>query len=253
MTEPTERRADVPETWEHQHMTALRNAICATIPEGEPIGDDFLVAQPGKLAAEVKRLQERIEHLDAELNKGDSWAWIRSKFEKSRAKFRWYKPRTDNLSGTRYEVMGWLHCLFADAAPTVFIDITLEHQKRTDEAEAAVAALTRELAEARTQFEAERVKNARLSAPVSDEDAQVFSTSGMRSINKRLQAMIVYRATGKHAHEFRCHDPGDQGDGCLHDEEGRREHPCSVCGLTAKQIKSAARASAQPQEERHAE
>ena len=82
-------------------------------------------------------LEERNARLEKELDSGDSWAWIRAKFEKAKDKFRWYKPRRDSLIGTRYEVMGWLHCLFSEADPKVFIDITLEHQKRTDEAEAA--------------------------------------------------------------------------------------------------------------------
>ena len=86
-------------------------------------------------------LEETNARIEKELNAGDSWAWIRAKFEKSKDKFRWFTPRTDELIGTRYEVMGWLHCLFADADPTVFIDITLEHQKRTDEAEAKLRAL----------------------------------------------------------------------------------------------------------------
>lgn len=88
------------------------------------------------IEAKIDKLEERNAQLEKELDAGDSWAWIRAKFEKSKDKFRWYKPRADGLIGTRYEVMGWLHCLFADADPTVFIDITLEHQKRTDEAEA---------------------------------------------------------------------------------------------------------------------
>lgn len=88
------------------------------------------------LIERIAKLEKRNAHLEKELDAGDSWAWIRAKFERGKDKFRWYKPRTDSLLGTRYEVMGWLHCLFADADPKVFIDITLEHQKRTDEAEA---------------------------------------------------------------------------------------------------------------------
>ena len=88
------------------------------------------------IEAKINNLEERNAQLQKELDAGDSWAWIRAKFESGKDKFRWYKPRTDELIGTRYEVMGWLHCLFADADPTVFIDITTEHQKRTDQAEA---------------------------------------------------------------------------------------------------------------------
>jgi hypothetical protein len=97
-------------------------------------------AELAKERDEAKRETAKVKEWNAKLNKdldaGDSWAWIRSKFEKSSGKFRWYKPRTDELAGTRYEVMGWLHCLFADADSKVFIDITLEHQKRTETAEA---------------------------------------------------------------------------------------------------------------------
>lgn len=74
-------------------------------------------------------------HLSDELDKGDSWAWIRCKFEKCRTQFKWHTPRQDSLKGTRYEVMGWLHVLFAHADPQIYIDITMEHQKRCDEAE----------------------------------------------------------------------------------------------------------------------
>jgi hypothetical protein len=108
-----------------------------------------------KIAAQAGGNDARI---NKELDAGDSWAWIRAKFERSGDKYRWYKPRTDELVGTRYEVMGWLHCLFADTDPTVFIDITLEHQKRTDEAEAENDAL--------------KAQVKRLEAPVSDEELQ---------------------------------------------------------------------------------
>jgi hypothetical protein len=108
-------------------------------------------------AIDIVLVQRRAER-EGVMATGDSWAWIRAKFERSGDKYRWYKPRTDELVGTRYEVMGWLHCLFADTDPTVFIDITLEHQKRTDEAEAENDAL-------KAQVE-------RLKAPVSDEELQ---------------------------------------------------------------------------------
>lgn len=93
------------------------------------------------MLAEIAVQKRKIDRLESELNAGDSWAWIRGKFEKSKDKFRWYTPRTDGLVSTRYEVMGWLHCLFADADPTVFIDIALEHQKKADDAEQEIAAL----------------------------------------------------------------------------------------------------------------
>lgn len=83
----------------------------------------------------IRTLEETKERLNKELDAGDSWAWIRTKFEKCRTQFKWYTPRTDSLVGTRYEVMGWLHVLFAHADPKVYIDITLEHQKKADDAE----------------------------------------------------------------------------------------------------------------------
>ena len=87
----------------------------------------------------VAKSESWAERLSAELDKGDSWAWIRSKFEKCRTQFKWYTPRTDSLVGTRYEVMGWLHVLFAHADPKVYMDITMEQQKKADDAEAKLA------------------------------------------------------------------------------------------------------------------
>jgi len=84
--------------------------------------------------AELETLRARVERLEAELDKGDSWTWIRAKFEKCRTQFAWYTPRKDSLVGTRYEVMGWLHVLFAHADPKVYIDITMEHQEMADQA-----------------------------------------------------------------------------------------------------------------------
>ena len=95
----------------------------------------FVGSEIRELIVRVAKCESWNEKLSAELDKGDSWAWIRSKFEKCRTQFKWYTPRTDSLIGTRYEVMGWLHVLFAHADPKVYIDITMEHQKRTDEAE----------------------------------------------------------------------------------------------------------------------
>ncbi len=126
-------------SWLEQHAYDLRNAIAAT--DESITSDEQILAQPGKMKERIAKLEERNAQLEKELDAGDSWAWIRAKFERSKDKFRWYHPRTDELIGTRYEVMGWLHCLFADADPTVFIDITLEHQKRTDEAEAELREL----------------------------------------------------------------------------------------------------------------
>ena len=91
------------------------------------------------LIMRVAQSEQWASKLSAELDKGDSWAWIRGKFEKCRTQFKWHTPRADSLAGTRYEVMGWLHVLFAHADPQVYIDITIEHQKRTDEAEAKLA------------------------------------------------------------------------------------------------------------------
>ena len=87
------------------------------------------------LIVRVAEAEAWASRLSAELDKGDSWAWIRSKMEKCRTQFKWYTPRTDSLIGTRYEVMGWLHVLFAHADPKVYIDITIEQQKKADDAE----------------------------------------------------------------------------------------------------------------------
>ena len=91
------------------------------------------------LIVRVAEAESWASRLSAELDKGDSWAWIRSKMEKCRTQFKWYTPRTDSLIGTRYEVMGWLHVLFAHADPKVYIDITMEQQKKADDAEAKLA------------------------------------------------------------------------------------------------------------------
>jgi hypothetical protein len=91
-------------------------------------------------------LEERKAELEKQLDAGDSWAWIRAKFENAGRNYRWFKPREwanrDSLVGTRYEVMGWLHCIFgeADSART-YLEICLEQQKRADEAEAERDAL----------------------------------------------------------------------------------------------------------------
>ncbi len=90
-----------------------------------------------QLRADIYKIEARqrwADSLSKELDKGDSWAWIREKFERCRTQFKWYTPREDNLKGTRYEVMGWLHVLFAHADPKVYIDITVEHQKKADDA-----------------------------------------------------------------------------------------------------------------------
>jgi hypothetical protein len=90
----------------------------------------------------LAKAEARRDELDAELDKGDSWAWIRRKFEKAGRNYRWFKPREwadgrNSLVGTRYEVMGWLHCIFgeADVART-YLEICLEQQERADDAEA---------------------------------------------------------------------------------------------------------------------
>jgi hypothetical protein len=106
-----------------------------------------LIERIGRVEADLAAKSALVAYLEAELDKGDSWAWIRSKFERSGERFRWYRPRTDSLVGTRYEVMGWLHCLFADASPKVYIDIALEHQKQADDAHDEIARLKVEIAE----------------------------------------------------------------------------------------------------------
>lgn len=122
---------------------------------------------------------ERIDDIEAELNKGDSWAWIRQKFERAGRNYRWFKPREakDSLVGTRYEVMGWLHCLFgeADTARTAW-EICLEQQKKADEAEAQAARLVTQIEDDRKRFglnEATRVEQiATLTAEVKRVEAQ---------------------------------------------------------------------------------
>jgi hypothetical protein len=144
-------------------------------------------------AERCSKAEARVRELNAELDAGDSWAWIREKFKRSKDKFRWYTPRSDDLKDTRYEVMGWLHCLFSDADPKVFIDITLEHQKRTDEAEARVRELEAENTRLRNSLEVEcdafrnmllqrdglRDQVERLKAPVSDAEWKAFSTTAL--------------------------------------------------------------------------
>jgi hypothetical protein len=132
------------------------------------------------LRLQLKQFQNRVEELNQELDRGDSWTWIRQKFEKCRTQFKWYTPRTDGLVNTRYEVMGWLHVLFAHADPKVYIDIAIEH--RTDEAEALVAAL--------------RIKIARLTAPVSKEELTKWQDLKSQDIGNQdaINAIIAGRA-----------------------------------------------------------
>ena len=51
--------------------------------------------------------------------------------------------------------------------------------------------------------------------------------------HKALREKVI-----RHNHDFRCNVSGD-GDGCLHNEESRLNHPCRKCGLTAAQIAAA--------------
>jgi|ERR1700677_594825 len=100
----------------------------------------FVGSDIRSLIMRIAKAESRADKLSAELDKGDSWAWIRSKFEKAGRNYRWFKPREwthrESLVGTRYEVMGWLHCLFgeADTARTAW-EICIEQQKRAEDAE----------------------------------------------------------------------------------------------------------------------
>lgn len=42
-------------------------------------------------------------------------------------------------------------------------------------------------------------------------------------------------------HDFYCHNPDDQDNGCLHDTEGRMKHPCKHCGKTRAALNREAR------------
>jgi hypothetical protein len=55
-----------PQDWTYRHLTALRNAIFATIPAGELVGDDDLIAQPGKMAQRIAAQSAELEQLRAE-------------------------------------------------------------------------------------------------------------------------------------------------------------------------------------------
>lgn len=101
-----------------------------------------LIAQKNQ---KIKELREWNEKLSAELDRGDSWEWIRNKFEKCGKHLTWWTPRNDGLKHTRYEVMGWLHVLFAEAHPHVYIDICMEQQKRAEAAEAEILKLQKEI------------------------------------------------------------------------------------------------------------
>ena len=143
-------------------MTASEQPV---IPEdlrelyGDCVADDSRASRTttsGFMAELIRRLaksKEWANRLSEELDKGDSWAWIREKFEKCRTQFRWYTPREDSLAGTRYEVMGWLHVLFAHADPEVYINITIEHQKKADDAEQRAARAESAVAELRAENE----------------------------------------------------------------------------------------------------
>jgi hypothetical protein len=85
--------------------------------------------------------------------------------------------------------MGWLHVLFAHADPQVYIDITIEHQKRTDEAESELAQLRTQLATAKQdnqQFEANFAK--RESHWIGENAAQAAELAALRVTNARLSA-----------------------------------------------------------------
>ena len=125
---------------------------------------------------QLKKALEWNASLNVELERGDSWHWIRSKFMSHRPVFTWYKPRTDVLVGTRYEVMGWLHLLFAHADPQIYIDITLEHQKKADDALA-------ELTAAREEIRATRIKEL-------EECYALAASGGITYIAKKIQALI---------------------------------------------------------------
>jgi hypothetical protein len=77
--------------------------------------------------------KEWSDKLSAELDLGDSWAWIRNKFMNCGQEFRYVKPRDGRFEGTRYEVMGWLHCIFGDANyKNLAVKICIEQQEKAD-------------------------------------------------------------------------------------------------------------------------
>lgn len=119
----------------NSHFNNQDRAHCqipVSVKDDDVVASDYVIES----AAELMRLRLENARLNNELDTGDSWQWIRRKFDACGAHLKWFKPRADGLRDTRYELMGWLHVLFAEAHPHVYIDITLEHQKRTDEAEA---------------------------------------------------------------------------------------------------------------------
>ncbi|HEX7313326.1 MAG TPA: hypothetical protein VF297_05370 [Pyrinomonadaceae bacterium] len=66
----------------------------------------------------------------------DGWEWVRAKLEKCCPELT-VKPRTDSLTGTPWEVMGWMHvlCQYAQAANRCYLHIAVEQEKRAVEAE----------------------------------------------------------------------------------------------------------------------
>lgn len=110
-------------------------------PQHWALGADRVIP----LLDDIDALRAENERLNKELDAGDSWAWIRRKFEQAGRNYRWFKPRdrnTDPLVGTRYEVMGWLHCIFGEAdSSRMYLEICLEQQKRADDAEEKVRQL----------------------------------------------------------------------------------------------------------------
>lgn len=125
---------------------------------------------------EVEQLQKR---LDTSMECADGWAWVRDKLKACTPELT-LPLRNDELTGTKYEVMGWLHvlCAYAQSANHAYLSIAVEQQKRAEEAEARAE-----------KAEAEREE---LRAKVTDYGNQIWEAvekiQGLEADNRRLSA-----------------------------------------------------------------
>jgi hypothetical protein len=66
----------------------------------------------------------------------EGWAWLRRKLTSAFPEGI-FKARTDNHTGTKYELMGWMHVLcYRAQAEKLYVSIAVEQQKLAEEAEA---------------------------------------------------------------------------------------------------------------------
>lgn len=179
---------------DRNHALATLIAASAALADagfkGETVGE--------QVASVVVRVAEMESELSTERKSGDGWQWIREKLKACCSELM-IPQRQDDLAGTKYEVMGWMHvlCSYAQSANHCYLSIAVEQQKRAEELEADNARLRQQVREIGERVKAKAISLLEYQCEMAEENHAEFGVcNGIQIALNTINSSLDLAACG---------------------------------------------------------